>query len=455
MSQGDYIMSVITHNLVAININRQSKLNAKRTSKSSEKLSSGYKINRAADDAAGLSISEKMRVQIRGLNQASSNIQDGISLIQTADGAMAEIDAILQRGVELCVQAANDTNCSEDRDSIQQELDEIIKEIDYISENTKFNNRYLLKGTNSLTHVQTVPPSIQGGLPTWASIDSASATNGFMSMRYNTSDGEEHVATVLDFSNFTGSASDIANAVGTGFYTTCCTCDKHYSIEFTDDVKNDYTKSGNHYIYRVGIGNAQSADDIYKKIIQATDQGHPNNHYTELTIQNNQLLIYDNRNTKKAMADADSGKIGAGVAYTGGDDITVTEGDLYLQIGANKGDDMLLTLPAMSTDQLGITNIDVSTSDSASSSISDFHNALQYVTTQRSRMGAYQNRLEYTLHNVQNYSENLTSAESRIRDTDIAEEIAEYSRNNIINQVNQSLLAQANQENQGVLSLLQ
>ena len=440
---------IVAHNLLAENASRQYKMNVKSKNVTMEKLSSGYKVNRAADDAAGLSISEKMRNQIRNLNQAVNNAQDGISLIQVADGAMAEIQSMLHRSTELCTQAANDTNTAEDRAAIQAELNEIITEIDNIADKTRFNNRYLLKG-DDFSITTSLPPVIKGALPAWATIDTTSATNGYMSDTYTDTNRDAHVATILDFSNFT--PDQIQASVDTGFYTTCCTCTSHYSILFTADATNDVETSGNHYIYKVGLDGAQTANDVYQRILDATNNGNPNSHYTEMIIDNGKLVIYDNRTN--VTADANYGKIGPGVAYSSGGDDTYDQGDLYLQVGANSGENLKISLPSISSNLLGISNIDVSTHASASQELDDIHNAIIYVSANRSRMGAYQNRLEYTINNLENYSENLTSAESTIRDTDMATEMTKFSKENILAQIGEAMIAQANQQAEGVLALL-
>lgn len=445
---------IITHNINAMNISRQQNIGGKDKKKTMEKLSSGYRVNRAADDAAGLSISEKMRCQIRGLTQASQNMQDGISLIQTADGAMAEITSILNRGTELCVKAANDVLAAEDRNSIQMELDALIGEIDVISERTMFNNRYLLKGDNAEIVGYNDPPVIYGRMPAWASLDSSSASVGYMASTYQTSNGVSHSASILDLSTF--DPTQIASSYGTGFYMTCCTCDNHYSLEFTSGTDSSLKISGRHYIYKIGIDDALSPEDIVDKMIQATN-GQPNRHFTCLvkdSSDSTKLIIYDNRNITSVKADSDSGLIGAGVAHTLGDGKTRV-GDLYLQIGANRGEDMKLSLPAMSTDLLGISGVAVQDHAKASNGIRSFQAALKYVDEERSKMGAIQNRLEYTIDNVDNYQENLTDAESDIRDTDMAEEMIKNARNSVLEQARFSLLAQARQDSESVLFLLQ
>ena len=272
---------VVQHNMQAVNANRVLGGNVKAVAKNTEKLSSGYKVNRAADDAAGLSISEKMRNQIRGINQAVSNSEDGQYLIQTAEGNMNEIHSILQRMGELANKAANDVNATEDRTSIKDELTQLSSEIDSISKKAQFNGTYLLNG--------------------------------------GMKDGK------------------------------------------------------------------------------------------------------------------------------------------YLQVGANSGENMKISIASMNATKLSVdvSKLDVSTHTAASSVMTRITAAVKTVSAARSKLGAIQNRLDYTINNLENYSENLTASESNIRDTDMAKEMVAYSKNNILQQSAQSMLAQANQSTQGVMSLLQ
>ena len=268
----------VQHNMAAMNTNRQLGINVSNQAKSTEKLSSGYRINRAGDDAAGLSISEKMRAQIRGLNQASTNAQDGISLIQTAEGALNETHSILQRMSELATQAANDTNVSADREAIQKEIDALVKEVDRISSETEFNEMKLLTGS-------------------------------FVSKK--------------------------------------------------------------------------------------------------------------------------------------------------LQVGANEGQTIGFSIATLDAEALSIDELKMSTNTTAGSAITQIHNAIKKVSENRSALGALQNRLEHTIANVDTASENLQASESRIRDVDMAKEMVKYSKDNILSQAAQSMLAQANQQTSGVLALLQ
>ncbi|MBP3819381.1 MAG: flagellin [Butyrivibrio sp.] len=438
---------VIQHNITAMNSNRQLGMTTWMQAKSSEKLSSGYKINRAADDAAGLAISEKMRRQVRGLTQASANAQDGISLVQIADGAMAEVHDMLQRCNELAVKAANDTLTGQDRSYIQAEIDRIKEEVDAINGKTTFNEIYVLKGkiTGGLDLGVSIDSSTQ--MPSWAAI--SDADGGYMSGTYN--DGtNDYVASKIDFSAFDGSDAKKEELAGTGFNTTCCTCNKHYSIKFNNGDGDSMETSGQHYIYNVDISGCSNGNDIVAKIA-ALSTGH----YTEFEDGGNGvLIIHDNRST--ATSGNGYGLFGSGVAVqqTKYDD---AEGDIILQVGSETSSENQITLemPYICAQTCKIDSISVLSHELAKSAIESIKNGLEFVSEQRSRMGAYQNRLEHTVLNLDNVVENTQAAESRIRDTDMAAEMVKYSNNNILQQAGQAMLAQANQTNQGVLSLLQ
>lgn len=339
---------VISHNLAAMNAQRQFGINTNNKSKTAEKLSSGYRINRAADDAAGLSISEKMRKQIRGLTQASENAEEGISLVQVADGAMNEIHAMLQRGNELCIQAANGTLSDSDRAAIQAEMEELEKEINLLADRTKFNEIIVLKGKGE-EKVEVSPGNaiIKGGFPSWATMDGVA--DGYMAGVHTTTanfeetDGRvttyniDHVASTIDFSAYDGSTEKKEELLGQGFYTTCCTCSNHYSIRFTEGTGNSTEQSGQHYIFNVGIDNINTANDLVQAIINVTttgsDSGNPLNHYTIFekdTTNSAKLIIYDVRSSQSNPAQGKSG------TWTDWDNVQfhVTSGGGYGTFGA-------------------------------------------------------------------------------------------------------------------------
>lgn len=493
---------VIAHNLQAMNAQRQLGLTTNKLAKSTEKLSSGYKVNRAADDAAGLSISEKMRRQIRGLSQASLNAEDGISMVQIADGAMAEIHDMIDRGVELSIKAANGTLSFSDRQAVQDEIDQIKLEIDGIKERTKFNEIYVLKGEIVNTTKQ-VPDGVEnsgGTLPSWVTFGQSRA-DGYMTETYTSqvhyivdktanpqvtnTTNIEHSAASIDFSGLT--QTNVNDLVGKGFNSTCCSCSAYYSIEFVTGTPNNTKQSGINYIYQINIDGVTNGTELVNRIIGGTQNGHPQGHYTKLTADSGnsaKLWIYDGRsknsaqNTKPADWDDSKsqwvdwepmmilygvnprpdGKFGEGVMRE--KTATVITGyfevpqNISLHIGADAENRMPVELPLISTKSLGIDKLDVRSIQGADEAITAFSDAKTIVSKHRSRMGAYQNRLEHTTRNLDNVVENTTSAESQIRDTDMAKEMLSYSMSNILSQVGQSMIAQANQANQGVMGLI-
>lgn len=486
---------VIQHCLAAMNANRMYMGNNRKQVKLSERLSSGYRINRSADDAAGLAISEKMRRQIRGLTQAAQNAQDGISMVQIADGAMAEVQDMLHRGTELSVKAANGTLTDEDRSYIQREVAQIKEEIDTISDRTYFNKIWVLKGKDVPKPEGKEEVIIAGGLPAWVGQGS---TGGVMAEIYQTTQNYEildtansnavkstgtqtidHEAATLDFSKFTGSQQQLEELENNGFHTTCCTCTNHYSIKFTLKTDSSMERSGNHYIYNVGIAGVKDADELMDRIIKGTNNGYPQSHYTKLAADTTtkKLIIYDDRSrdTSPVTAGTDErvrwtgwsnpyfstrasgeyGKFAPGTAYSKDDADKLAKVDwVILQVGSEKGQEIAIELPSISASTLKIQNVDLSTANGAKQAIGDFEKALKFVSEERSRMGAYQNRLEHTIANLNNVVENTQAAESAIRDTDMAEHMVEYANGNILAQAGIAMLSQANMSNQGVLSLL-
>ena len=394
---------VVQHNMQAANANRMLNVTTSAQSKSTEKLSSGYKINRAADDAAGLSISEKMRKQIKGLDRASTNAQDGVSCVQTAEGALTEVHSMLQRMNELAVQSSNGTLSEDDRNNIQDEVDQLVTEIDRVSETTKFNETYLLKGDENKTKISnTVYSSPQMGL-----VKDAMAAGSTL-----------EVKTPMD-------------ATGKTVYT------------FTSGLAVGSSWAGKKVIDDSATA---GAGDI--KLTDAKT--------AELAAMNSVITSYKdemgvNAVTLKA---GDNDVTSTSKTFTYNDSLNIS-----LHVGADSSDDnkISMQIDSMNSDFLGIKGLKVSgkTYLQATGSIDTISDAISKVSKQRSSLGAVQNRLEHTINNLDNVSENTTSAESRIRDTDMAKEMVNYSKNNILAQAGQSMLAQANQSNQGVLSLLQ
>ena len=610
---------IVQHNITAMNANRMLGLTTGSLSKSTEKLSSGYRINRAADDAAGLTISEKMRKQIRGLDQASTNAEDGVSAVQTAEGALTEVHSMLQRMNELAVQASNGTNSEDDRKAIQDEISQLTTEIDRVSETTKFNETYLLKGdgSKSTKTVNAPDAGLAGKL-----VDNGNGTSTFSADDLKVGDkvtiaGKEYTigksADVADYVkkgsiNGTKAPAKTGDSVTHNGVTTTIvdkmkTADASANAKWaandtfvdadgkewtviaaggkTDATKGEvlaadvatYLKDGSvitkNVAFKVGTGDAT---DIAKKLtvvdaledteVSITDATGIKNLATNavagdiVTANGTSLEVTEEAPTSmkdvaaaiKAAGKGDTIKIGTksytlGVTtdkdndtYTADDLISmIKEGDTvnagaadYTVIGvsattakdadtitlneaynkmaeelqkassigtdegkaatvSNKGNgtfeikngsvevknglsfnlhvgadaDMTnkinVDIDTMSAAGLGIKDINVAddTGAAATYAIDAIADAVAKVSSQRSALGAVQNRLEHTIDNLDNVVENTTSAESRIRDTDMAEEMVNYSKNSILQQAGQSMLAQANQANQGVLSLLQ
>ena len=585
---------VVQHNLQAMNANRMLGITTKQASGSTEKLSSGYRINRAADDAAGLAISEKMRKQIRGLSQASSNAEDGISCVQTAEGALAEVQDMLQRMNELAVQAANGTNSETDRQYIQDEFDQyiqdefdqLIEEIDRVAETTKFNETYLLKGddtkptksmyiTNySVTYTKNNLPNNTKGIEyktnyvgtnnlyivsasiyksssnisltgnkiqngdditkfmekatdaTKTGVNKAEATLNtasyvaFVNVELDSKvmDGEKgnvegvkNAATKRDLSN-DGTTSTVRANRDLFIYNTANSTVTRITqgTDMTNYLNNDNTMKDQYRLVDILYGDASQVDSKETTSTRVQDS-YTNGEEFKWTDDTLKRDI-----SSKQLYDAD-GQAVSGVAlnkffdengnYKGGlyttsqaraiDEVfnntvtmsryvngTMTEftaatinayitqsstqvaASLEVKLHAGSDSDRnnkvaveltTLTAAGLGIDKLASYNIGIvdSTGDNATDAIDVIADALNMVSRQRSALGAVQNRLEHTIKNLDNVVENTTSAESAIRDTDMAEEMVKYSNSNILQQAGQSMLAQANQANQGVLSLLQ
>ena len=393
---------VVQHNMTAANANRMLGTTSSAQAKSAEKLSSGYKINRAGDDAAGLKISEKMRSQIRGLNKASDNAQDGISLIQTAEGALNESHSILQRMNELAVQGANDTNQSIDRDAINQELEALTDELDRISQTTQFNKQNLLDGNFKDKKLQVGANANQN---IEISIDAMNADSLGLGKETVTQGGTTPIAVKYDGLSYKYAANTTA------------------AKNKTEAIKSFKAQ-------------------ISKKVVSAAFTAQYDNTtgsiYYKATIDGKEKRFAYASKAKKAYLDDQQAKASAAIT---------NDFQKYVQTSTTAG----------TTGTTGEVRYGARVDDyeSANKTITKVQDAINTVSTQRSALGALQNRLEHTVANLDNVSENTQSAESRIRDTDMASEMVDYSKNNILAQAGQSMLAQANQSTQGVLSLLQ
>ena len=397
---------VVQHNLTAMNANRQLGITTGAQAKSSEKLSSGYRINRAGDDAAGLKISEKMRSQIRGLDKASSNAQDGISLIQTAEGALGEAHSILQRMNELAVQGANDTNESIDRDAINEELSALTSELDRIASTTQFNKQNLLDGSFTSKNLQVGANSDQ----------KISISIGEMNSK---------ALGLHDIAGTTTQSQTGKKVTGFTFgkYTTTGT---NSTAAFSDQKKAAITS------LKEAIDAAKDSAGYMQQLDTATGSAY--------YIDANNAKYETASAAMKADVSTLKGAVSDGITNNGA---------TYAKVENVIADKMTVGQATTLTDP------SVKDYASANATIDAVQKAINSVSSQRSALGALQNRLEHTVANLDNVSENTSSAESRIRDTDMADEMVEYSKNNILAQAGQSMLAQANQSTQGVLSLLQ
>ncbi|MCI9150347.1 MAG: flagellar hook protein [Lachnospiraceae bacterium] len=612
---------VVQHNLTAMNSNRMLGVTTSAQAKSSEKLSSGYKINRAADDAAGLTISEKMRKQIRGLDRASTNAQDGVSAVQTAEGALTEVHSMLQRMNELAVQAANGTNSESDRNAIQAEIDQLTTEIDRVAETTKFNEIYLLKGNASgsssnakvaahdaglagkliskgdgttifklddaledgskikiagkeytignakrkdadFTNIANAKTALTAAQGNSATVDGktttlvdkvtvANATNATAigawknndtfvdaegttwKIAGTTNEANKEVA-IADLGKYlkagatvtmingaavslevveelgegelstkdTAGLTALQNSLGEGdtitvngktqtVYDETATPNAAGVDSFQDvsetirkleiDGTNAVTINGKTYLVALETDLEAAAPKATREdiidMIQEGDRveitgGAVNYVYDvdeapEDTITKDEAYRMIKEELAKASSiGADEGKE-ASVSNNGDGSFTITHGEvevkdalsfsLHVGADADMTNKITVDIEAMSSAGLGVKDLEVfdESGTAGTYAIDAIADAIAKVSAQRSALGAVQNRLEHTIANLDNVVENTTAAESRIRDTDMAEEMVEYSKNNILAQAGQSMLAQANQSTQGVLSLLQ
>lgn len=541
---------VVQHNLNAINANNKMNINVSGTKKATEKLSSGYQINRAGDNAAGLAISEKMRSQIRGLSQATKNANDGISLIQTAEGGLNETHSILQRMRELAVQSANGTYQDDtDREAIQLEVDALKSEIDRIASSTEYNGMKLLDGSlggsKAVTEfgakygvVAAAGNGLDGAILTsnfggvsvtvadkasgkggenavWDATGKALTLNLVAGETYTQKQMDDIIANATQVKAATGAPADISLTLKNGVYTATdadttgateagkravLTADANLAklvgngtsagLGSSDTIKftaNTYGSALNTKMAgeikivkdvaagkeEVKVATAATNTDAAKiELHLATGVEYTENdiadilkkagydYSVELTDSQTPDGDQDGKVTFNVKVDSKAG-VSAGTIADGegvGKDVVPTTGKgLTFQIGANGVEDQRVTLNVndMSSSAIGVASADVSTQDAANKAIDMVDAAVKTVSMQRAGLGALQNRLEYTVNNLTTTNENLTAAESQIRDTDMATEMINYTKNNILQQASQAMLAQANQQPQAILQLLQ
>lgn len=542
---------IINHNMNALNAHRNMNVNNTAAGKSMEKLSSGLRINRAGDDAAGLAISEKMRGQIRGLTQASRNASDGISMIQTAEGALNETQNILQRMRELSVQSSNDTNTAEDRQSIQKEIEQLTEEIDRIGNNTEFNTQSLLKGDGS-TKLEGISIDLAGKTTMEAGkdattveakveIDLANVTAaGDVKLGINGKDIEIKLTANGTAGDVTGNSISLGAPGNANKVAESAVSVIQKQIDEDNDLKGNFkvsvdgtkviveaVKTGENAGVKGNIkletlANGATAKDansqavtqgqtVVGKDIKATastatvdlDNLTVDHLLTKgITIGGKQIEFYDadegaysgnaigvsitsakdaqtgdidEEKLVDAIIEQTKGKL-EGVELSkanAGNDLVITstqtgikskveiengaknEGfEATFQVGANSNQTISISIGDMRAEALGVKNVDLTTAEGSQEATATIQAAIEKVSTERAGLGAVQNRLEYTISNLDNTTENLTSAESTLRDVDMAKEMMTFSKNNILNQAAQAMLAQANQQPQNVLSLL-
>ena len=503
---------VVQHNMQAANANRMLNVTTSAQSKSTEKLSSGYRINRAADDAAGLTISEKMRKQIRGLDQASTNAEDGVSSVQTAEGALTEVHSMLQRMNELATQAANGTNSKDsDRQAIQDEIDQLTTEIDRVSETTKFNETYLLKGEagTKTINMKAHDAGLKGTLTdngdgtatfvmdtlnagdkvsiggknytiggTSDDLDSAFGKNGldidtkhqdisvngttykYYAATVKTKDGQAIKAgyysadpsTLADQKAATATGVDGKDTADLAALKTNATAGSTITVGtktvtlMKDDGKKGGTASDGIDDTDTTVISKKKAYELASKELLKANQIGDTKGSAKVGVGNTATAIDLTNGTGTFQIQTGSAEVANSLAFS-----------LHVGADADMTNKIQVNIDAMDSASLGIKGLNVKddSGNAATYAVDAISDAISKVSSQRSSLGAVQNRLEHTINNLDNVVENTTTAESRIRDTDMAEEMVNYSKNNILAQAGQSMLAQANQSNQGVLSLLQ
>ncbi len=496
----------INHNISALKANNQLVRTNNALDKSLEKLSSGFRINRAADDAAGMAISQKMKTQIAGLDQASRNAADGISIIQTAEGALTEVNSMLQRMRELAVQAANGTNTLDDRKSIQNEIDQLQAEIKRISTNTEFNTKTLLDGSvdnmsysdNKYVNLVSLSDGVESGKYTINITEDATKTvakgtstpgitdpnakitaaqAGIININGNEieiKEGEtiaevfEKIRETCETANIkviaTGDTTspldeDVISSPDTAGYESLNIASASttpiwlvfVSNKYGDDQTIDIYSDNNTLMTALGMGTVETEDG--KDAEASLDLTSKFSKTATITVDGNYIKVTDTNDFEMVF---DSRPGAAGPAGTGSANITVLDaGPMKIQIGANENQTMVVRIPKVDPVSLGIDSVNICTEEGAQKAITTLNDANTKVTAIRAKLGAYQNRLEHSISNLDTTSENMTEALSRIEDVDMAKEMATYTQKNVLAQAGTSMLAQANQRPQTILTLLQ
>lgn len=517
----------INHNISALKANTQLGKTEKRLTTSLERLSSGYKLNRAADDAAGMAISRKMQVQINALDQASRNSADGISVVQTAEGALQEVQSMMQRMRELSVQAANDTNTSDDREAMQKEVSQLNDEIQRISDTTEFNTKKILNGNldrrtfSDNTKVKiisstdgvdakdysiTVTQDARQAVLVGAAASAVPATTATMSTAVGASmegtitingigvevNSTDTLQSVLTKVRDTCDMLDVQFIAVASPATPLPSTDPNYKASTAGYVSVDYSSpTADTFVFvsdsygvdkkiEINCDNANLCGLLGLSTTTATAQGQDVkvtissgggfNQTATCTTEGSVVKITDRQGfelkiealpgvASTVFTDKVIGSATAPTATTASSvtsKVTVLDiGQLTLQVGANENQTLDITIPEVSPKTLGIDDINLMTQESASNAIASLDEALAKVSDVRSKLGAYQNRLDHAIANLDTTSENLTEALSRIEDTDMAEEMANYTQMQVLSQAGTAMLTQANERPQTILTLLQ
>lgn len=464
---------VISHNIQALNTNRIANANIELHGKSTEKVSSGYKINHVGDNPVGIAMSETMRRQVRGLNQGIENTKAAINLCQVADGALSEVSEMLQRINELAVNSENGTKTFSDRSDLQQEVDRLLEEIDHISDITSFNDIYMFKSKDTIieSEVDTTKPSTNGKF--FQLFGEGISKTGYMQEELTPDDVTN--ATSLDSMKSQyeanpqpfvsvhlnmGKLSNLKDLIGTTFFVNCCTDCCPTTVRFTDSAGITRTHISNQYELEIGLKKEDmsyynNASEFCEYVVESLCLSKNNIPHVEFAYKDSFLYIYDvnnsswSQNEKEQAYFCDSKEIFTVVTVQGIDE------KLWIQSGSEKGSGIWLEIDKMDTEELGIDKLDITTIEGAADANTRVKDALRKLSISRSKIGAQQNRLEHTVNNEENISEQVSAAESRIRDTDLSSEMIRYSNLSILLQMGQTMIAQADQRIEKILTVLQ
>lgn len=464
----------INHNISAIKANMHLNTTNSKMDKSLERLSSGLKINRAADDAAGMAISQKMRTQIAGLEKASNNASDGISVIQTAEGALSEVGSMLQRMRELAVQASNGTNTESDRKAVQKEIDQLNEEIQRISDTTEFNTKKLLNGdidrksysSDSKVNLVSLSDSVGVGsyevkitsVPTQTTYGPTDAVTGGEKGKFCINGEEVEILSTDTVDQIFEKVRDLGDSMNISVSMDANKKMTFTSDEYGSDHKIAINCSSNELATALGFtatsveANPRGKDAEIDKAAMITAGSGFNQ--TATVSSNGKDVIITNQNGFSMKIEVSPDAPITDPANTIKIDV-LSSGPMILQIGANEGQTMEVRIPQVTPKTLGVDTVNMTTQEGAEKAITQIDSAITEVSAIRAKLGAYQNRLEHSIANLDTTGENMTEALSRVEDTDMAEEMAQYTQMQVLSQAGTSMLAQANQRPQTILSLLQ